>query len=325
MKKTINWGIIGLGGIARKFCSDLLAVEEANIYAVASSSKERLHQFYEDFKPEKGYVVYDQILEDDQVDVVYIALPHNFHYEWSKKCLENGKAVLCEKPVTVNAGEFEELMKLAVEKKVFLMEALWTRFNPAYNKVLEILRQGTIGQVNYINADFCFNMVDSQKSRVLSMDLAGGALLDIGIYPVFLAYHLLGIPEDIMAKARFHDSGADIHTSIVFKYPDAFATINCSFQTRSDMTAKIHGDKGRIEIQPNWHEANQITLITGDRKETIDVPKKGLGFTHEILECHRCLENNQVESSSWTHQNSLELMQLLDTIREDIGLKYSFE
>lgn len=326
---TIKWGIIGLGNIAHQFIQDLQLVEDTSCYAVASRTLDKARHFADKYQVTKAYGSYAELLADPQVDIVYIATPHNSHFEHTLNALQAGKHVLCEKPFAVNAGQVKEMIAAAVQQERFLMEAFWTRFNPSFEYCLELLENGVLGTVNYINADFTFFRNDSPKSRMLSMDYAGGSLLELGVYPLFLAYMLLGKPTEVQAVAHFHETGADLQVGILLKSERGIANLFSGFRSQSDMVAKVYGTKGRMYLQPYWHETQGYELVIGNdgqyKTEKAQLPTKGKGFTYEIEECLQCIKAGQIESAKWSHQHSLELASLTDAVREQIGLKYPFE
>ncbi|MET2983901.1 Gfo/Idh/MocA family protein [Aureibaculum conchae] len=322
----IKWGIVGCGNIANKFVSDLALVEDAELQAVASRNLEKADAFGQKHNSKKCYGSYDELFLDSDVDIVYIATPHNSHCEFSLKALEYGKHVLCEKPLSINRKEAEKMIALSKSRNLFFMEGLWTRFNPTFVAVKERIDNGEIGKVKYIKADFSFKSEHALDSRVFNLDLAGGALLDIGIYPIFLAYSLLGKPEDILAKSIFHTkTGADVQTSMLFHYKNAQAILYSGFMSKSKMTACISGTEGEIYIHDQWHVAQGYALVKNEEEEVFELPTKGIGFTHEIEECHKCIRNNQIESNLWSHQHSLDLISILDDVRDQVGLKYPQE
>ena len=325
MTKQIRWGIIGSGKIANRFASDLELIDGAQLVAVASRSEERAKMFAEVNNVEKYYGSYDALFEDSEVDILYIATPHDSHMEHSINAMNAGKHVLCEKPIAVNKSQLQKMLEASKRNQVFLMEALWTRFNPSMLAVLEEIKSGTIGEVNYINADFCFYKEAPPESRMFNMNLAGGSLLDVGIYPIFLAYLIFGYPKEILATARFHETGADLHTSALLKYDEGIASINSGFTSKSDMSAKIYGTKGSIMMNEPWHHTDGYQIVKGGSSEVHHHPLKGRGFSYEIEECNKCIRNNQLESDLWSHQNSLDLISILDKVRAVIGLRYPFE
>lgn len=325
---SLQWGIIGLGNIAHHFCKDLQLVANTSISAVASRSTDKAKNFAAQYGVAKYYGDYSELLIDSNVDIVYIATPHHSHAEWSIEAMNAGKHVLCEKPLAVNQSEVKAMIKAAQRNKVFLMEALWSRFNPSVSACINMAKsEYYIGRVNRLYADFNFHREATDDHRLFNMDLAGGALLDVGIYPAFLAYSIFGVPDRILASARFHRTGTDLQTSAIFQYKNATANISCGFDSQSDMQAKIYGTKGQILIEPRWHEAQSYTLQHDLSGRTVNIkhPTIGKGFTYEIEECVRCIAEGKLESKKWSWQNSLELVQILDEIRRQIGLKYPFE
>lgn len=324
--KKIKWGIVGCGNIAKKFASDLALIDSAILHAVASRSFEKAQEFANNHSSKLAYGSYDELFNDDQVDIVYIATPHISHAELSIKAMQNSKNVLCEKPLALNKQEAEKMIQVSKETNCFFMEALWTRFNPVFVEVLKRIANKEIGDVNYINADFAFTSNHDLNSRVFNLELGGGSILDIGIYPIFLAYSILGIPEEILAKTIFHKKmGSDIQTSMIFSYDDAQAILYSGFTSNSDMIARISGTKGQIYLHDRWHHPDEFTIIKEESKEIIKLIRTGIGYAHEIEECHECLNQNRIESSLWSHQNSLDLITLLDKVREKVGLKYPQE
>lgn len=323
MDTKIKWGIVGCGNIANKFASDLALVEDAELQAVASRDLEKAQEFGERHNSNRSYGRYDELFSDPDIDIVYIATPHNFHCELSIKAMENGKHVLCEKPLAINRKEAEKMITTAKAKNLFFMEGLWTRFNPTFVEVKKRIDKGEIGDIKYIKADFSFKSEHSLDSRVFNLNLGGGAILDIGIYPAFLAYALLGKPKEILAKSVFHDiTKCDVQTSMLFHYKDAQAILYSSFMSQSEMIACISGSEGEIYIHNQWHVAQGFTLVKNGEKEVFELPTTGIGFSHEIEECHNCIRNNQIESKFWPHQNSLDLISILDEVRSEVGLVY---
>ncbi|MEM9362584.1 MAG: Gfo/Idh/MocA family oxidoreductase [Bacteroidota bacterium] len=326
MESKIRWGIIGPGKIAQKFASDLMLNEEAEITAVASRNLDRATDFAANFEVAHSFGSYEALFESNTVDIVYIATPHRFHKELAIKAMQNGKHVLCEKPLGVNSREVREMIEVAKIENVFLMEGLWSRFNPSIQKTKELVDTNAIGQITYLHADFAFYALDrGEESRLINPELASGSLLDIGIYPVFLSYLLLGMPENIMAQANFLDNGTEGQTSILFKYANALSVLYSGLKGVSKMEAEISGEQGEIFVHPRWHEANGLSLKKGKKIEVFDLSKEGNGFVYEIDEVHKCLKNKLLESKLWSHKNSLDLSQLLDEIRFQIGAKFPFE
>lgn len=326
MDRKINWGIVGLGKIARSFCSDLLLVEGARLYAVASRSPDKASQFASEFNAVKAFGGYAELLDCPEVDVVYIATPHSEHKAWAQAAMEAGKAVLCEKPMGVNAAEVRAMIETAREHKVFLMEALWSRFNPAIMEVLNRVRNGELGPIRYLRADFAFYAMDrDEQGRLLNPELAGGSLLDIGIYPLFLAYLMLGMPREVRSFSKLHTTGVEIQTAMILEYEEAMAMLYSGLNSKSYMEAEISGENGAIRLLPRWHEAQGYVMERKGEELRRDLPTLGKGYTHEIDEVNACLREGKLESGLWSHQNSLELMQLLDRVREQEEIRFPFE
>lgn len=324
--KTIRWGIMGLGAIANDFASDLNKVSGTVIQGVASRSLTKAKDFAKEYKALKSYDSYDDLLADESIDVVYIATPHHLHLKWTLKALKAKKAVLCEKPLGVNAHQVRLMKSAAQSEKVFLMEALWTRFNPTMEEVLKKLKSNPIGKLRLLKADFCFHALDqSPEHRIFNLELAGGSILDIGIYPVFLAYVLLGKPQEIKAYGQFHQGGSELQTSVLLNYRDCQAQLFSSFAFKSEMKAHLYGEKGKLCIDADWFQSDSYRLITDQGEQVFTNPKKGIGFCHEIEAVNTAIRNAKIEEPRWTLQNSLELIELLDEIRKQVGAIYDFE
>lgn len=322
----IKWGIIGCGNIANKFCSDLAIIEDAVIMAVASRNLEKAKYFAHTHKAKTAYGSYDELFLDKDINIVYIATPHNSHAELSMEAMKNGKHVLCEKPLALNAREASDIMKTSKLTNRFFMEALWSRFNPSIVEIKKRIDSGEIGQIKYINAEFSFKSDKPLDSRVINLNLGGGAILDIGIYPAFLAYLILGVPKEILANSIFNKiSKCDMQTSMIFNYDEAQAILFAGFNSIAVNTASISGTKGQIIIQESWHTPQGFTLLKNNEKNVFTIPTRGKGFSYEIIECHRCIRNDKIESALWSHDNSMDLISILDEIRDKVGLVYPQE
>lgn len=321
----MNWGIIGLGRIAHKFVQDLQLVDGSHIASAASRNIEKAKAFAEGFKIPKSYGSYSELFQDDEVDIVYIATPHDSHMAICIEAMKAGKHVLCEKPLAVNSTQVKLMIEASRENKVFLMEALWSRFMPVIKQVRKLIDAGEIGEVNYVNVDFSYLRDDPDQHRLMNINLAGGSLLDMGIYPVFLAYLMMGVPNQIAALGRMSHTGVDEQVAAVFKYDNGIANVMSGFRSQSEMCARIYGSAGAILIDPVWHHSSGYTIMKNGEEKHFSLPPKGRGFTHEIEECQRCIFESKIESELWSHQDSLNLMNLLDEIRAQINLKYPFE
>ena len=322
----IKWGIIGCGNIANKFCSDLTLIEDALIVAVASRSSEKAEDFAKMHNAKTAYGSYDELFLDKNVDVVYIATPHVSHAALTIQAMKNGKHVLCEKPLALNFREASTIIETSKLTNRFFMEALWSRFNPSIIAIKKHIDNGALGQIKYINAEFSFKSDKPLDSRVIKLELGGGAILDIGIYPAFLSYLILGIPREIAAKSIFHEiSKCDMQTSMIFDYDQAQAILYSGFSSDSVNSARISGTEGQIIIPDSWHAAQEYILIKNNEEKVFELPTYGNGFGYEIIECHRCIRDNKIESGLWSHQNSLDLISILDEVRNKVGLVYPQE
>lgn len=311
-----HWGIIGLGNIAHHFVKDLALVPSALLYAVASRSEEKAKEFAQDYSAVQYYSNYEALLEDPKVEVVYIATPHSSHAHWSLAAIKAGKHVLCEKPLGMNLAEVVKITQAAQDNKVFLMEALWTRFNPSIQEIVTKIKENTIGDIQYIQADFGFYAMDkAPTSRVLDASLGGGSLLDIGIYPIFLAYLMLGMPKNIMASATYSEHGTEIQTAMIFEYERAKAVLYSGFTSKSSMVAQISGSDGLITIDSRWHETQGYSLEKEGAIESYLNPTTGRGYAHEIAAVQQSIENGTLEQPEWTHKNSIDLASLLDQVQ----------
>lgn len=326
MSEKIRWGIVGLGKIAHTFAKDLALVPQAKLSAVASRNLEKAKAFGAEYQSELTFGSYEDLFDSTDVDVVYIATPHSSHRDLAIKAMKSGKHVLCEKPMGVNAEEVQLMIEVAKEEKVFLMEALWSRFNPTISTVKNLIQAGEIGDLKYLHADFAFYALDrAEEGRLLNPALAGGSLLDIGIYPIFLAYLLMGRPESILSSTKKHSTGVEIQTAMIFQYPEAHALLYSGLTSNSEMKAEISGTKGTIYLHPRWHETEGYSLEKEGKTENVQIPKTGKGYAHEIMEVHYCLDHGQLQSQSWSHEDSIELVKLMDEVRRQSGIIFPFE
>jgi predicted dehydrogenase len=323
MSKT-KWGILAPGHIARGFVSGLKVLEEAELYAVASRTYEKAEVFAQEFGFRKIYGSYAELVDDPDVDVIYVATPHHLHFENTLMCLQKGIPVICEKPFTINSKQLEILVKTARENKVFLMEAMWTRFLPGIHKTLELIEAGHIGKIKILNADFGFKADFKAESRLFDPFLGGGSLLDIGIYPVFLSLLLLGYPKEIQAVAVKASTGVDESVSISLSYESgALAILHCTFTTYTTTDANIYGDKGKIQIKQQWFRPSTI-LISRHNEDEVEMPfpSRANGYEYEAEEVMSCLNQGLTESKLMGLDFSIQLMKLLDAIRKKCGIVY---
>ena len=326
MADKIRWGIVGPGHIAHSFAKDLALVDDGELTAVASRSLDRANEFADTYGAKHRFGSYGELFTSDVVDVLYIATPHTAHYELAIDAMNNKKAVLVEKPMGIDADQVKMMMGAAKENEVFMMEALWSRFNPSIEKVKSLIDAGEFGDVSFLSANFGFYALNrDENGRLLNPDLAGGSLLDIGIYPIFLAYLLLGKPDNIEAASLFYKTGVEIQTSMIFEYPQAQATLVSGLRSKMQGRAEISGTKGSAFLRDRWHEAQGYSLYKDGVLKDVDLPTHGLGYTHEIDEVHNCLRKGMLQSEKWTHNNSLDLANLLDEVRNITGTTFPFE
>ena len=322
--KKIKWGILSTGWIAHKFSTALQLVENSEIYAVGSRNMESAQKFASEFNITKAYGSYEELVQDAEIDVIYIATPHNLHLENTLLALNHNKHVLCEKPLGVNRKEAITMIELAKQKNLFLMEAMWSRFLPNIIKTKELIESGEIGEVKMMTASFCIKSSQEQQYRHFNIDLCGGTTLDIGIYNVFLSLFLLGQPISISAVARLNEQGCDTNSSYTFNYAhDAISVMYSSFQAESPVVAEIHGTKGKISLEHMWFCPGKLMLRYNNGTERIvDFEVKGTGYECEAEEVVSCIRMGKTQSDLWTWNNSLELVNVLDLIRKECGIIY---
>ncbi len=329
--KKVNWAIIAPGNIARQFAHALQETDRAHLYSVASRDKDRAKVFADHFGFETIANDYQALINDPKVDAIYIASPHMLHAEQSLACLQAGKAVLCEKPMTVNVSEAEQVFEAARNKNVFYMEAVWTRFMPFHKKIREWIDSGQIGEVQVVQASFGFAFPFNPAHRLFNPDLAGGALLDLGIYPITIAQMAIqDTPIHVSASAHIGTTGVDESTGITLRYGGGqIATLNATARATTSNDAWIFGTKGSIHIPAFWH-AESATLRAPNGREHIEIERfeqahRVNGYEGEITEVHNCLDQGLVESPILPWSESLTVMKIMDEIREQIGLSYPFE
>jgi predicted dehydrogenase len=322
----IRWGILGAGGIARTFTEDLLLLADHVPAAVGSRSSGRAQQFAADYGMEKSYGSYAALAADASLDVVYVATPHSGHFEAARICLEAGRPVLVEKPFTVTAAETAQLIALATSKRLFAMEGMWTRFNPIVREVTELVRGGAIGRVTGIQADLSGTPAYDPATRWWNPALAGGALLDVGVYPISFGSMLLGPPDAVRAVATPALTGVDANTAVIARYPGgAVGLYYCGLWAQSPQVATITGTNGTIIVgsptgAPFWRP-DSYTLIPADGGEprTREIALHGSGFTYEAAEVARCLRAGLTESPLMSLAGTLEVMRVLDAARAASG------
>jgi predicted dehydrogenase len=330
MKKIINWGIIGAGKIANKFATDIQVTTNARLHAVASRTLSKAQTFADEHHAKHAFGSYEALLDCPDLDAVYIASPHTFHAEHSILCMEAGLHVLCEKPLAVNTRQVKKMIATAKKNKVFLMEALWTRFLPTMQKTQELIQEQAIGKVYSVRADFGFKAPFDPEKRIFNRQLGGGALLDIGIYPVFLAYFLFGYPDTIKVEARIGQTGVDEEIAMIFKYKDGhIADLHSTILAHTDTEAFIYGSDGTIHLKERWFNPTDIVLSKYDTENTKDISDELIqfeyqsgGFEYEIEAASAAILAGEQQEKRWNWEDSLQLMRLMDAIRAEIGVVY---
>jgi len=329
-QSKIRWGILGCGRIARKFVSDLLLIEDAELVAVASRDKNTAALFAKDFPCKYVFGSYEELVKNDDVDVIYIATPHSHHYEHTLLCLHHNKAVLCEKAFAINSRQAKEMIALAREKNIFLMEALWTKFLPHYKKLQELLQQKSLGEIKSMLVNFGFKPPNPPSQRLFDPLLGGGTLLDIGIYNVFMTLAVLGKPDSIEATMVPSSTGVDEQLSVLFKYKSgAMAQMFSSFLTNLPTQAEINGTEACITLTTRFYEPSAIIQmykqVSGER-QIIHVDKEpGFGYHYEARHVNECLKKGLTESPVMKHADTLLLMEVMDEIRKIAGIKYAVD
>ncbi|MCY3914404.1 MAG: Gfo/Idh/MocA family oxidoreductase [Chloroflexi bacterium] len=327
MSDKIRWGLIGLGWISRKFAKGLAFAPDAEIYAVASRSQEKADAFGAEFDASKCYGSYEDLANDPNVDVAYIGTPNNYHLPQALLCLNAGKHVLCEKPFAVNAKEAKVMIDRAREKNLFLMDAFWTRYFPAMVKLRELLAEKIIGDVMLVTADFGGRGPVLPEKRHFNPDLAGGAMLDVGSYCIQFASMIYGKPPtDIVSQVAIGETGVDELSVLVFKYSDyEMATLTSAIRLSTPHEARVMGTEGYIAIPNFWHPSELTVVRSGQAPETLRFPYEGEGFQFEAIEVGECIRAGLTESLVYPLDETLAIMETMDRIRADWGLRYPFE
>ncbi len=327
MEKCYRWGVLGLGSIANRFMSGMALVERAQLYAVASRSAEKAYAFQAKYHAEKALSSYEALVADPQVDIVYVATPHPMHLRHAQMALKAGKHVLIEKPVCVNTAELDLLRQTADREGRFVMEAMWTRFFPVNLQVVRWLRQGRIGRLRQIQAAFSYgSQMGDGQSRIYNPLLAGGALMDVGVYPISYADMCYGQPpERIAALADFTPTGVDALSNYLLLYPSGgSAMLSGGISCYQRDTALLWGDQGSIEVPDFWHPSRAI-LTTDQGDEVYESPVANEGFQYEIEHVHQCLDQGLTQSPVMSLDVSRRVLAVCDAIRAQIGLRFPFE
>lgn len=330
--RTLGWGVVATGNISTTVTSDLALLEDAKLVAVSSRTDASARAFAATFGFEKFYYDggpaglsgYAQLIADPAVDVVYIGTPHAQHFDIAKAALEGGKHVLCEKALTINAAETRALVNLARSKDLFLMEAVWARFVPGFQRALEIIASGEIGEVKWVRADLGFPAPEDPQTRIWAVSDGGGALLDVTVYPLLWAWATLGQPATVQASGELTDQGVDAQNAITLGYANGGQAQLLSYLTsHGPRIATVSGTKGYLETMGSVNNPQGLRISVGwdnERVEEFEFP--GRGYTYQLREVTRCIQAGVTESATMPLDDSLAIMELFDTVRSQLGVIY---
>lgn len=323
--EKIRWGILATGQIANKMADALGHIPDAELVAVGSRSEERGRDFAARHGIPKVHGSYEALAADPQVDIVYVATPHPFHRDASVLCMQAGKAVVCEKPFAVNCCQASDMVRTAREKKVFLMEAMWTRFLPAIQKLKQLVADHAVGQCRMLEADFGFRSERNPQGRLFAPELAGGALLDVGVYPISLDSFLFGPPSRIATLADIGPTGIDEQNAVILGHDGGpLSVLVSAVRTTTRHEAVVLGTQGKITVHNFW-TASGLIVTRGDKEEVIELPIDGNGFEYEAKEAMRLMRAGKTESPEMPLDETLSIMKTMDRIRDQWGLKYPCE
>ncbi|MEH6518239.1 MAG: Gfo/Idh/MocA family oxidoreductase [Halioglobus sp.] len=328
MIRKLQWGIIGPGAIAHQFAEALAQCDGGQLVAVASRTKSRAASFAEQYGAAGVHDSYQSLVDDSRVDIVYIATPHSHHYQHCRLCLEAGKHVLLEKPLTINAAQCETLIALAESRNLLLQEALWSRFMPCFTAVKQWIADGRIGDLQYITSDIGFVFGHDPRHRLNDPELGGGALLDLGVYSITISQFLMGEhPVNVQAIGTLGKSGVDETTLVNMAYPSGrYSQFTCTVIAQASNSMTIVGSEGHIVLPRHFWNGNKAILKQNDTVlDTLVFEHRVNGFEHQIEESMACVNAGKLCSDMMPHTDSLAVMQTMDEIRRQIGLKFSDE
>ena len=323
---NFSWGILGPGGIARAFAKDLTLLEGHTVGAVGSRSLSNAQSFADDFGG-TAYGSYEELINDSTIDAIYVATPHPAHHDNVISALDAGKAVLCEKPFAVNAKQAQAMVDAASRNKVALMEAMWARFLPHYAQVREIIASDVLGTIFSIHADHGQRLADQNIPRLIEPQLAGGALLDLGIYPISFAHMILGNPVAINSSAVMTDKGVDAQSSMIFTYENgAQAVLTTTMIEQTPCRAVVAGLNGWLEIDRTFYNPAGMRVVLNDGSVT-EYPNtySGHGLREQAESFKQLVQSGKLQSDILSWKDTVDIMKSMDTVREQIGLKYPFE
>jgi predicted dehydrogenase len=323
----IRWGILGAGRIAHRFAEAVASLPDAEVAAVGSRAADTAARFAGQHAIPRAHASYEALADDPAVDAVYVATPHPMHMANSLLCLNAGKAVLCEKPFAVNAAQAQAMAAAAREKKVFLMEAMWTRFLPGIVKARELIAAGAIGEPRMLMADFGFRAAVDPKGRLFDPALGGGALLDVGVYCMSLASMIFGQPARVTGLAELGSTGVDEQAVMALGYPGGqLALLATAVRTTTQREAWIHGTAGAIKLHEPWYAPAALSLVKpGQGEEVLPAPFEGNGFNYQAAEVGACLRAGKLESAVMPLDESIGILRAMDSLRSQWGLRYPME
>jgi predicted dehydrogenase len=320
----IRWGILATGRIAATFTEDLLTLDDAEVVAVGSRTGEAAQDFADRYGIPRAHGSWAELAADPDVDIVYVATPHSAHHAAAALCLDAGKAVLCEKPLTLDAEQAEDLVRRAEANGVFFMEAMWTRCVPAILRMVEMVRDGVIGEPRLVTADFSVSFEAGPEHRLRNPALGGGALLDLGVYPLAISRLVHGAPSAVTAVATLTPEGVDATTAVTLLHPaGGMSALTCSISADGTWSATVAGSDGRIEFGRHFTSPSAFTVFRGDDVvERVEAPYLAQGMVHEAIEAQRCLREGLLESPLAPWSETLGVMRTMDEIRAQIGVVY---
>lgn len=326
MQQKLKVGILGAGHIARKMAATLQEMKEAELYAVAARELSKAEQFANEFQARKAYGNYEALADDPDIDLIYIATPHSHHFAPARMCLLKGKPVLCEKAFTANAREAEELIRIAQEKRVYLAEAIWTRYMPFSRTIRELTENGIIGKPMMLTASLGYPI--SQVERIIRPELCGGALYDLGVYPINFALMTFGGNIDkVTSTCVKNEAGVDMQNSITFTYRDGrMAVMQTTAFCASDRQGIVSGDKGYLVID-NINNPQLAVAYNADHQETAryTCPPQITGFEYQVLEAAEAIRQGAIEPASMPHAETLRVMRMLDSLRQEWGIRFPMD
>lgn len=321
----MNIGILGAGGIARTMAYTVSRMDNAVVTAIGSRDYEKAKKFADEFSIEKAYGSYEELAKDESLDLIYVATPHSRHYEDCMLCLENGRNVLCEKAFTANAKQAQEVISFAQSKGLYICEAMWTRFLPMRHTLDEIISSGVIGEITSLTANLGYTI--SQVERLRKPELAGGALLDLGVYTIHFALMTFGTDvTEVRSCCVKNEFGVDMHNSIIMNFADGkTALLHSNMNTNTDRRGIIYGSKGRIEFDNiNNCEGIKVYLNDGSVKN-YDTPNQITGYEYEVTASLEAISKGMTESPMMPHSETVRVMKIMDALRSEWGIRFPFE